>query len=146
MFYNQKSKNRFGIVFPLFLNNIGLLLLDIFQLTGVLDLQGVTFFLLAFGRPLHFAAMFGFFSKFGFAHYGKLLGVGQVSIGVMNQWQFLLLYLSIPSDEERQNGAVPSFTTVNIIFLVLSIVSFSFPWFAWKRLSTKSEEENENVN
>ena len=115
-------------------NSIGLLLIDIFQISGAISLQGITFFLFAVVRPLHFGALFGLFSKFGFAHYGKLLGVSQVCIGLANQWQFLLLFLSIPSDTAQAMGTQVSFLAANIIFVCMSVIGLAFPFFVRKRI------------
>ena len=104
-------------------------LIDVALLTQVLEVQGLTFFLLAVVRPAHFALVFSFFAKYGFKHYGKLVGAAQTSIGITNQLQFALLALAAPDEP----GGPSHFQRVNYVFLSMSIIGFLFVWLIKRR-------------
>lgn len=111
--------DRFGIFPASVLTAANVVLIAITTMIPSLELQWVTFIVLAFGRPLHMSTFFAYFGKFGFKHYGKLIGIGNLSFGVANQLQFALLALVVPS---AGNAAVKDFLNAHILLLVLAAV------------------------
>jgi MFS family permease len=123
--------DRFGIFPASVFTSINVVVIAITTMIPSLHVQWVTFAVLAFGRPLHMATFFAYFGKFGFKHYGKLVGIGNLCFGVANQLQFALLALVVPS---AANAAVKDFVNAHILLLVLaSVLAVAFCTLTFRR-------------
>jgi MFS family permease len=109
--------DRFGIFPASILTAASVLTIAITTAIPSLGLQWVTFVVLAFGRPLHMSTFFSYFGKFGFKHYGKLVGIGNLCFGVANQLQFALLELvQVRADDTTRKD----YLNAHILLLVLA--------------------------
>jgi len=109
-----------------------LILIIVSILYGILSLipndpvQFLTFFLLAFANVGNWGLVYSFIAhRFGFKHYGKLLGAVSIGVGIIGLLQYLFVYIAI----ELFDG---DYFFVNLLLTVLTIPLLYVPYYIHK--------------
>eukprot|EP01138_Halocafeteria_seosinensis_P005627 gb/GECG01005752.1/.p1 GENE.gb/GECG01005752.1/~~gb/GECG01005752.1/.p1 ORF type:complete len:615 (+),score=66.71 gb/GECG01005752.1/:1-1845(+) len=124
--------DKYGIVGGFWGSNISGILLSVFTLIPVLQLQVVSFLVFVIFRSFLFSITAAFISsEFGFTNLGKLIGVTYFTGGAVGFLAQPLLQLGLhPSDSEGHNFNVPG-----AIMLALTLLQTIFPvvYTYWNR-------------
>jgi len=123
--------DKFGIIFAIFVSNVGLFLFSIVTVIPVLEVQYVGFVLVSTVNVGVWGIFYTFLAKtFGFNNYGKLLGVACASIAIVGLLQYPFLYATLDLFDGK-------FVYVNSLFTVMQFFAFATPYFLMRRDKAK---------